>query len=183
MSKRGIYYLISFLLIFGLVGVGIGIAYKLTNGFQNITSFVIVNSNGKLVINGSNEYLEFNDLNKFTINGLGNKPFDCNIYGNSNYKYLVNDTEQNFSAVKQSLNSYFDVEINGNEFSITPRYLAEDIVKSLYKETSVTIDENLKKNEAYFTAKITIDSETYSFNIIYNLVSDITFDSSGVIFE
>lgn len=182
MKKKGIYYLISFLLIFVLIGVGIGIAYKLTNGFQNITSFVIVNSNGQLVINGSNEYLEFKELNKFTIKGLTNKPFDCNIYGNSNYKYLVNGMQQNFSAVKQSLNSYFNIEVNNNEFTITPNYLAEDIVKSLYKETDVVIDETLKQNGNYFTIKVTTENEIYSFNIIYKLVTNINFDSTGVVF-
>lgn len=183
MIKKRIYYLISFLLIIGVIGVTMGLAYKLTNGFQNdLTTFVVINSNGKLVINGSNEYIAFESPNTFSIKGLSSNQFECNIYGNSNYKYLVNGSEQDFSSIKQELNNFFDIKINENKFSITPKYFAEDIVKTLYQENEVTIKNDVKKNGAYFTVKITSGTETYSFNLIYNIVSEITFDSSGVIF-
>lgn len=90
MKKKGIYYLFSFVLLTSLIGISVGIIYKLSNGFkENIPSFILTDKDGKIIFNKENVILNKSKVNIFYIKNINQQNFECNIYGNSNYSYFV----------------------------------------------------------------------------------------------
>lgn len=183
MKKKGIYYLFSFVLLTSLIGISVGIIYKLSNGFkENIPSFILTDKDGKIIFNKENVILNKSKVNIFYIKNINQQNFECNIYGNSNYSYLVDGIEQSLSDVKRPLNDFFNLSIDGNCVSIKPDYLPEEIIKKIYSNNEIEIIPSVPVNGYYFTCVINTKSENYEFSFMYDLATKIELDFSGVVF-
>lgn len=180
MKKKSIYYILSFILLIGVVGIGVGIAYKVTNGFATNASFIITNSETQLVKNGGVEKVQFGTANSFFISGLNQTGFSVSVFANNNYYFNLNGAKTSFNTINYSLNSYFDVSVNEFNFTITPKYYAEDIVKGIYEEA--VIDSSLAKNSDYFVVRVSYGDELYSFKLVYDTPIGIEFGQEGVEF-
>lgn len=178
------YVVIVFILIFFM-----GLLYRLTNGFK---STFCVKINGHIVSDSYNNFIvSDNKPLKGTVSTLSLNPdgttYSIKVVPNQidgkNFVFYVNGERHIYQAEKD-LTEAFEISVNGNEFSVSPKCVTvTDTLRAIYGDTVTPCDNRFYEN--MFTLVVFSIDEKSEIRLnfsVYGKVTAINFENDIIEF-